>query len=332
MDSTTFLDRSGKGKPQPVYVLAGDEPFLKRQVVLALRRWLFGEDDESFGFSTYAGESAVWASVHDELQTLPFLGGRRLVLIDAADPFVTEHRPALERYVQAPSATGVLVLDVKTWPANTRLAKLIDANGTITCNALKVGQLPAWCVRWCQAHQGKQLAREAAQLLVELIGDEMGLLDQELAKLAVFVGEANIIQTDDVDRLVGQGRTGDVWKIFDLIAAARTGDALALLDRLFDQGNPPEALLGAFSYQIRPLARAGRLLAQGKSPAAALAEAGAQAWKARENEALMRHLGRRRLARLYDWLLEVDLGMKGGSQLPKELLLQRLVVRLARKS
>ena len=45
----------------------------------------------------------------------------------------------------------------------------------------------------------------------------------------------------------------------------------------------------------------------------------------------MRHLGRRRLARLYEWLLEVDLGMKGGSQLPKELLLQRLVVRMARK-
>jgi len=331
MDSLAFLDRAGKGKPQPLYVLPGDEPFLKRQVVLALRRSLLGEDEDSFGLSTYAGEDAVWAAIHDELQTLPFLGGRRLVVIDAADPFVTANRPALERYVAAPAATGVLVLEVKTWPSTTRLAKLIDTNGTIVCNTPKVERLPDWCVRWCQAQQGKQLDPAAAQLLVELVGQEMGLLDQELAKLAVYVGEAAAIQSDDVDSLVGHSRAAEVWKIFDMIGAGQPAEALLLLDRLFDQGNPPEAILGAFSYQVRQLARAGRLLAQGKPLSTALAEAGAQAWKARAIETQMRHLGRRRLARLYEWLLEVDLGMKGGSQLPRELLLQRLVVRLARK-
>ena len=35
----------------------------------------------------------------------------------------------------------------------------------------------------------------------------------------------------------------------------------------------------------------------------------------------MRHLGRRRLARLYEWLLEVDLGSKGGSQLPRTIVI-----------
>jgi hypothetical protein len=33
--------------------------------------------------------------------------------------------------------------------------------------------------------------------------------------------------------------------------------------------------------------------------------------------------------RLYDWLLEADLGMKGGSALPPRTLLERLVLRLA---
>jgi hypothetical protein len=47
--------------------------------------------------------------------------------------------------------------------------------------------------------------------------------------------------------------------------------------------------------------------------------------------AQMRHLGQRRLARLYDWLLEVDLGSKGGSQLPERVLFERLIVRMARK-
>ena len=102
-------------------------------------------------------EKAVWAAVHDELQTLPFLGGHRLVVVDAADPFVTKHRAALEKYLAAPASTGVLVLDVKSWPANTRLAKLIDGNGTLVCKAPPAARLPEWCARWCEAEHGKQL-------------------------------------------------------------------------------------------------------------------------------------------------------------------------------
>jgi DNA polymerase-3 subunit delta len=225
----------------------------------------------------------------------------------------------------------VLVLDVKTWPANTRLAKLIDANGTIVCKAPAASRLPEWCARWCQAQHGKQLAAPAAQLLVELIGPEMGLLAQELAKLSAYVGEAGRIDSGDVDRLVGHSRAEQVWTIFDAIGAGQTGEALTVLDRLFDQGNPPQAILGAFSFQMRMLARAGRLHAQGKPLPTALAEAGVSGWRVEKVQAQMRHLGLRRLSRLYDWLLEVDLGMKGGSQLPERVLLERLVVRLARK-
>ena len=37
MDSVTFLDKAAKAKPQPIYVLPGDEAFLKRRVLEALR-------------------------------------------------------------------------------------------------------------------------------------------------------------------------------------------------------------------------------------------------------------------------------------------------------
>jgi DNA polymerase-3 subunit delta len=331
MDSLTFLERPRKGKPQPVYVLAGDEEFLKRQVARSLRRWLLGEEDDAFGYSVHSGEKANWSAIHNELETLPFLGGHRLAVVESADPFVTKNRPALEKYVAAPAATGVLVLIVNSWPASTRLAKMIDANGTIVCKAPAASRLPEWCARWCESQHGKQLAAPAAQLLVELVGPEMGLLDQELAKLAAYVGEAARIDSRDVDKLVGQSRAEEVWTILDAIGAGKTGEALAVLDRLFEQGNAPEAVLGAFSYQLRQLARAARLHAQGKPLPAALAEAGVQPWRIEKVQAQMRHLGRRRLARLYDWLLEVDLGMKGSSQLPKEVLLERLTVRLARK-
>jgi len=331
MDSLAFLDRPRKGKAQPVYALTGDEDFLKRQVVQALRQWILG-DGEDFGYSTHPGDKAAWSAINDELHTLPFLGGHRLVVVEGADPFVTKYRGSLEKYVAAPSSTGVLVLLVNAWPANTRLAKLIDNNGTLVCKAPAASRLPEWCVRWCQAQHGKQLSAPASQLLVELIGPEMGLLAQEMAKLASYVGEAARIDAPDVDRLVGNSRTQEVWTIFDAISDGKVGQALAVLDRLFDQGEAPQRILGALSSQIRLLARAGRLITQGKPVATALAELDiTNEWRARKIEAQMRHLGRRRLARLYDWLLEVDLGSKGSSQLPDRLLFERLIIRLGRK-
>ncbi|MGH7226704.1 MAG: DNA polymerase III subunit delta, partial [Gemmataceae bacterium] len=158
-----------------------------------------------------------------------------------------------------------------------------------------------------------------------------GLLDQELAKLAIYAGSSSRIDTADVDQLVGQSRAENTWKIFDLIGGGQIGEALTLLDRLLDQGEEPLRLLGAFSMQLRRLAQAARLSGQGASLPDALERAGVPPFGRKSAEQQLRHLGRRRLDLIYDWLLQTDLGLKGSSQLPPRTLLQRLVVQLARK-
>jgi DNA polymerase-3 subunit delta len=110
-------------------------------------------------------------------------------------------------------------------------------------------------------------------------------------------------------------------------------EALKILDRLVEQGESPIMLLGAFSKHLRQLAQAARLCLQGIPLRAALEQVGVPpfAFALREREQLLRHLGRRRIERLYDWLLETDTGLKGGSQLPYRTQLERLVVRLANR-
>ncbi len=331
MDSLTFLEKPIKGKPLPLYVVAGDEDFLKRQVLAKIRRWVLGDADDDFSSATYAGDRASFADVFDDLQTLPFFGERRLVVVERADPFVTKARPQLEKAVAKLPPSGVLVLEVKSWPKTTKLAKLVDAAATLECKAPAAHRLPPWCVAWMAGQYGKQLTNPAAQLLVDLVGGDMGLLDQELVKLSIYVGDRKRVDVDDVDRLVGRSRGENTWKIFDAIAEGKPGVALSIVDRLFDQGEEPLRLLGAFSMQLRRLAQAARLYQQGKPLGAALELAGVAPFAARGAEQQLKHLGRRRLEKLYDWLLEVDLGIKGNSQLPPRTLIERLVVNLARK-
>jgi DNA polymerase-3 subunit delta len=337
MDALAFLDRAPHSKPQPVYVLCGDDDFLKRQALDAVKALILGPEDPGFGLSSVAGDKTDFAAVRDELATLPFLGPHRLVVVDNADPFVTRHRAALEKYVAEchgqlaarATPTGVLVLDVKSWPANTRLAKAIPDAGTITCKAPAAHRLPQWCQQWASARHGKQLSAPAAQLLVELVGPEMGQLDQELEKLAVYVGAASRIDQSDVDQLVGRSRAADTFKIFDALGNGKPGEALAVLDQLLVQGEEPLRILGAFSWQLRRLAQVARIARQTRSLPAAMDQAGIEPYAQRRYEQQLRHLGRRRAEQLYDWLLEADLGMKGSSALPPRTILERLLVKMA---
>lgn len=330
MDALAFLGKAKKSA-EPLYVLYGEEDFLKRQVLQAIRNLVLEEEEDEQAFSTYPGDKADFAEVVDELSTVPFFTSRRLVVVENADPFVTRHRAALEKRIGNLPATGTLVLEVKSWPANTRLAKMVDPARSISCKGPPPYKLPQWCADWSLARYEKKLPPAAAALLVDLVGAEMGLLDQEIAKLAVFVGAKETIATEDVDRLVGRNRAESTWKIFDALGAGQAEQALTLLDRLLEQGEDPMRMLGAFAFQLRKLAAAGRLALQGKSMTAALEQAGVAPFGLKSAETQLKHLGRRRVVRLYDDLLQLNMDVRGDSPLPARLLLERFLIRLARR-
>jgi DNA polymerase-3 subunit delta len=275
------------------------------------------------------GKSASLVDVLDELALLPFLGSHRLVVVSDADEFVSAHRAALEKYVEKPHRSGVLVLSVKSWPGNTRLAKMVTQSGlAIDCRSPEPPRLVAWCRQWASERYGKRLSGDAAQLLVELVAGGVGQLDAEIDKLAAYVGDKPEITAAAVDTLVASGRVQVVWNIIDAAAGGDARSALGMLKSLVSSGEQPLLILGAMSAQLRRLARVHRLVATGESPRTALAKAGIQYYADRA-QAQLRHLGRDRLGRLYKWLLETDLGIKGESALTPPHLLERLVVRLA---
>jgi DNA polymerase-3 subunit delta len=331
MDSLTFLAKKATTKIQPVYVVHGDEDFLKRQVLQALRALVLGEQNDDFAMSAYAGDTVDYATVMDDLRTLPFFGPRRLVVVDNADNFVTRYRAALEKAIGNLPSSGSLVLDVKTWPATTRLAKMIDDKGTIVCKAPAAAKLAAWCVESATTNYGKQLTSSSAALLVDLVGQEMGVLDQELQKLAAYVGNRARIGEEDVDKLVGRSQGANIWKTFDVMGDGDVKEALEILERLLDAGEEPIRIMGAFSMKLKQLAQAGRLAQQGQPLASALQEAGVPTFYLPACVKLMKHLGRARTNRLYEWLLEINMDLRGDSTLAPRALLERLVIRLARK-
>jgi DNA polymerase-3 subunit delta len=340
MDALQFLEKAAKTKRQPIYALVGDEDFLKRRVREAIIASILGDADPAFAVSVYSGERLDFSTVRNDLDTPSFLAPCRIVVVEnadqkpapAAEAFISVHRPALEKYAAQPSSVGVLILDVKSFPETTKLAKALPDAAKIACKAPWENKLPAWCVGWARTAHGKKLTADASELLVQLVGTSMGLLDQELEKLAVAVGAKAAIEVDDVDKLVGRSSAADVFRILDAIGDGKPREAIAILEHLFAEGEDPMAVIGPLTAQLRKLAAVGRGVANKQSLGQAMDEAGIPRWKNARIacERQVKWLGQRRLKQLTNWLVEINLGLKGGNALPERVQVERLIVKLAR--
>lgn len=332
-----YLAAPSKHPPKAVCAVFGDETFLRRQTILALRAAVLGGDDGDFSLSSFEGRDTLFRDVHEVLSTVAMFGGdRRMAVVENADDFVTRYRPHLEDYVAKPSRTGVLVLDLDSLPSNTRLHKSIAASGLlIDAGSPAAARLTKWLVDWAKQQHRAALSPAAADLLVERIGPELGLLDQELAKLALVAGSDRKITPEMVGTSVGGWRTKTTWEMLDAAMDGHVVDAMLQLDRLLSSGEQPIGILAQISASLRRFAAATRLVLQaeaaGRRPnlRQALEQAGIKAFVLQKAERQIRLLGRQRGAQLYRWLLQADLDLKGESTIPPRLVLERLIVRSA---
>jgi DNA polymerase-3 subunit delta len=123
--------------------------------------------------------------------------------------------------------------------------------------------------------------------------------------------------------------------MLDAALDGKLPEAMRQLDRLLASGEQPVGILGQISASLRRFAAATRLVLQAEAagrriaPSQALEQAGVKPFVLQKAERQLRRLGRSRGARLYQWLLEADLDLKGDSAMHPRLILERLVLRLA---
>lgn len=333
-----FLKTPEKHAATPVFALFGGESFLKGRAVAAIRGIVLSGDGggdpadagDDFSFTRFNGKEVDLRTVLVELSTISMWGDRRLVVVDNADDFVSDHRSKLEEALERPPGKSVLVLDVTKWAKNTRLYKLVEKVGlNVECSELAGGALERWLIESCEDEYEKQLTRDSARLMIQLAGDSLGLLNQELAKLAAFAGDRRQITPDDVTQLVGGWRTETTWEMLDAVYAGNNSHALACLEKLLRAGEAPQMILGGVIFRYRQLAAATERSRRGTRLSEALKAAKIWGRGVQEAERYLRRVGRAKAEQFYRLMLEADADLKGGTRLDPQVVIETLLIRLS---
>ena len=288
---------------KPVYALVGADTFLVLQELACIGREL-PADSQRVDFD---GETAELAEVLDELRSFAmFGGGGKLVVIRNADAFVTKYRQQLEDYVAEPSSSGTLVMRLNSLPGNQKIHKLIAKTGKIVpCEPPK--DLARWAIERSKSEHKVTLALDAAKLLVELIGDDLGRLDMEIGKLAINAPGGKIT-TEVVGTNVAFTREREIFDLTNALAVGNVTEALRRWRQLLDTDRSAEFV--AFSILGKWLEDVALVVKFGPNAAKRLF------WKYKEELpkfiASSQALGADGYARALDLLTEIEMQSKTG--------------------
>lgn len=257
----------------PVVALVGKDGFLRQEVLDAILAEL-GDDVQR---SDVEGESADAREVFDELRSIAMFGGSRLVVVRQGEEFITKNRDSLERFLEGLTAGGTgglggnhLVLHCTSLPANQRVYKLIAKAGAVApCEPPAERALPGWIRDRAKGRHGLQLTPDAANLLADLAGSDAGLIDNELAKLALVErkGPGGPVGPEEIAASVAFRREQQMWTLADALSTGTPAEALTTWRQL--AATDPSAEFRAVTWLAIWLERAVgalRLARNGEKP------------------------------------------------------------------
>lgn len=291
-----------------LYALVGEDSFLQIEALQKIVHSLGNAQRTDFD-----GETAELAEVMDELRSFSMFASSRLVVVRSADEFISRYRSEMEEYVQSPSESATLVLRCKSLPGNQRISKLIAKHGAIEkCDPPGDRDLPVWIVQRARNKHQLDIEPAAARLLADLIGTDLGRLDNELAKLALSVdGKVN---AEVVNRSVVFQREQEMWHMTDELTAGRVDKALERWRHLLQ--SDPSSEFRAVTWLGLWLEKAIKAiqLKQDKVSPPAIAKQ-LRIWPVSNVDSLLKtvdRLGQQRLYRSLDLLTELDHRSKSG--------------------
>lgn len=247
----------------PVYVLYGEETYLRQQAEKAIAQHCFSEADardfNETEFSLSTPENLRRAL--EAAEQLPMMSERRLIRItDAAvgasaarDTLKEEHEPLLTSYFNRPSPTSVVIFIGSELNRNRKMMKLLEKFAAVVkFDQLGEAGLRSWAERIFKRN-GVTIENAAIGLLASLCGHNVARLENEAEKLMTAALPDKVITLELVEALVADHRELDSFVLTNELSRNRPQEALKALRKILEDGAEPVVLLGSLGFYFRKL-------------------------------------------------------------------------------
>lgn len=319
------------GNIRPIYLLTGEEPYYIDKIAEYIEKNVLSEEERAFNQMVFYGKEVSVEDIVSNAKRYPMMAERQVVIVKEAQ-HLSRTIDHLNTYAENPQPTTVLVLCYKynKFDKRKKVYKNIKKNGLcFESKKLFENKVAEWIRKVLQG-KGYQISHKATILLTELLGTDLGKINNELEKLQLVLPKEKEITALDIEENIGISKDYNNFELKKAIGERNVLKATRILN--YFASNPKDnpfvltvTLLNTFFVQL--LKYHGMNDHSPKSVASAL---GINPYFVNEYQLAARNYPMKKVSEIVSHLRELDLKGKGvgATNISQEDLLKELLVKI----
>lgn len=331
-----FNEQIKNNQIPPIMLLYGTESYFIQKIKEQLQTIVLNKEMENL--SVYDLEETPIEQVITDAETYPFFGEQKLIFASnplfllARPPKISfEHQIArLEAYIKAPGEYTVLVLiaPYEKIDQRKRITRLLKKSATIVhCPEIKDYEIINW-IKQLATDFKITIKNEALDLMQTKLTTDLQLIETELEKLALYVGENGIITKDIAEDLLASTVDSSALELVDAVMERNYEKAFLIYRDLALMNEEPIGMLALLAYQFRMILQVKLLRNKGYNQNQIHRQIGGHPYVIKIALQRERRFTKERLTEILNKLTKADAQIKFGhteKDLAFELLLYNLI-------
>ena len=257
-----------------VYLLYGEENYLKQQYKEKLKRALIQEED-NMNFSLFEGKKTEPKVVIDLAETMPFFSDRRVIFLEDTGFFKNQCQDLPEYIGELPEYICMVFIENDVDKRN-RMYKAVKKYGRVVeFNIQDSNTIMRW-VLGNMKREGKKITQKDMELFLSKTGTDMGNIERELEKLLCYTMGREIITAEDIQSICTTQITNHIFDMIRAVTDKNQKRALDLYYELLALKEPPMRILFLLARQFNLIMQVKELSKEGFDQAQIAKKAGIQ--------------------------------------------------------
>ncbi len=290
-----------------IFLFHGEDSYSSSEKLKFWRKQ-FIEKHGEHSFEIIEAKSLKPAEFNTNIQSLPFLADKRLVIVkDFLNKGKTDDQKKIADYLtKIPDFCILAFQEEKNADKRTSLYKKLKKIGKIEeFPILEPQETANWILK-----QNKNISYTTANYLVEHCGTDLWKISKELDKLSLYCQEKEINQ-EDIDKLCTASLSSSVFKLTDALAQKRQQQSLKTFHVLTESGEDPIKVFFMIVRHFRILIQVKSLIKQ-NSEKAISKRLKQHPFVIKKSAQQSRNFSPLKLKTIYENLLNIDKNFKTG--------------------
>lgn len=238
------LKQSLKLSVSPIYLISGEDEFLKTSSKNLIKNAVIGEND--INLLTLNTDEIDEKKLIDSLNTFSFFGNRLVILNEIEGKKDTKLLNAIKGYAKNPNEQCVLVI---MCAINTNLDSLKDCTNFVDCNRLDNALLTKWIVH--KINGTRKITSSTVLKIIDFCNGYLGRIDLEMNKLISFTKDE--ITEQDVESLVVKDIEYSIFELTESIGTKNKVRAMQIFNDLMNDKKQMTSVLQLIANHFRRL-------------------------------------------------------------------------------